>query len=31
MNKWVIAAILAVMAAIMYASVFWKMSEHGPG
>ena len=31
MNKWVIAAILAVMAVIMYASVFWKMSDYGPG
>jgi len=30
-NKWVLAAILAAVAILMYLSVFWKMSEYGPG
>lgn len=30
-NKWVLGVILAAAAVLMYLSVFWKMSEYGPG
>ena len=30
-NKWVLGTILAAASVLMYLSVFWKMSEYGPG
>ena len=30
-NKWVLAAVLAATAVLMYLSMFWTMSEYGPG
>ncbi len=31
MNKWVLAAILLAFVILMYFSVFWKVSNYGPG
>ena len=30
-NKWVLAAVLAATAVLMYLSMFWTMSEYVPG